>query len=89
MTHQDILTLLLSALDARNQEFLHYQININNCTLAIAKIDADYQGNEDLAAFRADLESRLEEEKRQQLRCKIIRDVIADQLQDLQPTEAE
>ena len=81
--HTDIL---LSALDARNQEFLHYQINIDNYTLAIAKINADYSDDEDLAAFRADLESRLEEEKRQQLRCKVIRDVIAAQLAELEAT---
>lgn len=78
--------LLATALEGRDQELLHYQINIDNYTLAITRINADYPDNEDLAAFRADLEARLEEEKRQQLRCRIIRDVIADQLADLQPT---
>lgn len=86
MTRTDILS---SALEGRDAELLGYQINIDNYTLAIAKINTDYPDNEDLAAFRADLESRLEEEKRQQLRCKVIRDVIAAQLAELQPTEAE
>lgn len=77
MTRAEILS---SALKGRNADLLGYQINIDNYTLAIAKINADYPDNEDLAVFRDDLQARLEEEKRQQLRCRIIRDVIADQL---------
>jgi hypothetical protein len=72
--------ILSSALEGRDAELLGYQVNIDNYTLAIAKIEADYPENEDLAAFRDDLQARLIEEKRQQLRCRIIRDVIADQL---------
>ena len=73
-------TILASALEARNAEVLGYQINIDNYSLAITKIDTNYTGNEDMLAFRAELAERLAEEKRQQLRCIIIRDVIADQL---------
>jgi hypothetical protein len=78
-------SILSSALEGRDAELLGYQINIDNYTLAIAKIEADYPDNEDLAAFRDDLQARLIEEKRQQLRCQIIRDVIADQLSELEP----
>ena len=76
--------ILQSALAAREADVLGYQINIDNYNLAIAKINAEHQGNEDLAAFREELQQRLAEEKRQQLRTIIIRDVIADQLS---PTE--
>lgn len=72
--------ILQSALEGRNADVLSYQINIDNYTLAIAKIDAEHQGNDDIAAFREELQQRLAEEKRQQLRTIIIRDVIADQL---------
>ena len=74
------LDILAPALEGRDQELLGYQINIDNYILAIAKINADYADNEDLIAFRDELQGRLNEELRQQLRSKIIRDVIADQL---------
>jgi hypothetical protein len=77
MNKQSILT---AALEGRDQELLTYQINIDNYTLAIAKIQAEHPDNTDLAAFQAELQDRLAEELRQQLRCRIIRDVIADQL---------
>lgn len=79
MTRTDILT---QALEGRDSELLGYQINIDNYRLAIAKIQAEHPENEDLAAFREELEIRLAEELRQQLRARIIRDVIADQLQE-------
>lgn len=85
MTRTEILS---SALEGRDAELLGYQINIDNYTLAIAEIEQNYPNNEDLAAFKAELEQRLAEEQRQQLRCKVIRDVIAAQLQELQPIEA-
>lgn len=72
--------ILQSALAARQADVLGYQINIDNYSLAIAKIDAEHRDNKDLAAFRKELQERLAEEKRQQLRTSIIRDVIADQL---------
>jgi FKBP-type peptidyl-prolyl cis-trans isomerase (trigger factor) len=84
------LSILLPALEGRDQELLTYQINIDNYRLAIAKINADHADNDDLLAFRDDLQSRLDEELRQQARARIIRDVIAEQVADaeLQATEA-
>jgi hypothetical protein len=82
------LSILTPALEGRDQELLSYQINIDNYVLAIAKINAKYAGNDDLLAFRDELQSRLDEERRQQLRSSIIRDVIADQVAQLTP-EAE
>lgn len=83
MTRTEILS---PALEGRDQELLGYQINIDNYTLAIAEIEQNYPDNEDLAVFKAELQERLAEEKRQQLRCKIIRDVIAAQLAELEAT---
>lgn len=77
MTREQILK---DALVARDQELLGYQINIDNYRLAIEKIKSDHPGNEDLRLFSEDIQRRLEEESRQQLRCKIIRDVIAAQV---------
>jgi hypothetical protein len=82
------LSILLPALEGRDQELLTYQINIDNYRLAIAKINADHADNDDLLAFRDDLQARLNEELRQQARARIIRDVIAEQVAELQATEA-
>ena len=82
------LSILTPALQGRDQELLGYQINIDNYILAIAKINADYPDNDDLLAFRDELQARLDEERRQQLRSRVIRDVIADQVAQLTP-EAE
>jgi FKBP-type peptidyl-prolyl cis-trans isomerase (trigger factor) len=78
------LSILLPALEGRDQELLTYQINIDNYRLAIAKINADHADNDDLLAFRDDLQARLNEELRQQARARIIRDVIAEQVAELQ-----
>jgi hypothetical protein len=81
------LSILTPALEGRDQELLTYQINIDNYRLAIAKINADYAGNDDLLAFRDELQARLDEERRQQLRARIIRDVIAEQVAELSTQE--
>ena len=77
------LPILTPALEGRNQELLNYQINIDNYVRAIARINADYADNEDLLAFRDELQTRLDQERRQQLRSQIIRDVIAEQVAQL------
>jgi hypothetical protein len=77
------LPILAPALEGRDQELLGYQINIDNYVLAIARINAVYADNEDLLAFRDELQTRLDQERRQQLRSQIIRDVIADQVAQL------
>lgn len=82
------LSILSPALEGRDQELLGYQINIDNYRLAIAKIDAEHADNTDLLAFRDELQTRLDEELRQQARARIIRDVIAEQVAELQATEA-
>lgn len=78
--------ILSQALEARDAELLGYQINIDNYALAITEIDQRYPDNDDLAIFAVELQERLDEERRQQLRCRVIRDVIAAQLTDLEAT---
>jgi hypothetical protein len=75
--------ILQSALDARNDEFLGYQVNIDNYTRAIDKINAEHQNNPAMIEFRDRLTDMLESHKIEQLKSMIIRDVIADQLNEM------
>lgn len=81
MTRTEILQ---SALTARNEEILGYQINIDNYTRAIAKINNEYHDKPAMQEFKANLEANLDSSITEQLKAKIIRDVIADQLQELE-----
>ena len=84
MTIMKKLETLQSALDARNDELLHYQINIDNYTRAIDKINAEHQNNPAMIEFRDRLADMLESHKTEQLKSMIIRDVIADQLNEME-----
>lgn len=86
MNRQEVLA---SALAVRNDEILTYQINIDNYSLAIDKINANHSDDSNLLAFRDELQVRLEHEQFQQARARIIRDVIADQLAELQTVKTE
>lgn len=74
------LETLQSALEARNDEILGYQINIDNFSRAINKINAEHADNPAMIEFRDRLDEMLESNKTEQLKAIIIRDVIADQL---------
>lgn len=76
--------ILQSALAGRHQEILEYQINIDNYARAIAKIDADYADRLDLADFREHLQSLLTSSRLEQTKSIIIRDVITEQLNELE-----
>ena len=78
------LETLQSALTAREDEILGYQINIDNYTRAIDKINAAYADNSAMVEFRDRLADMLEQHKTEQLKAIIIRDVIADQLTELE-----
>ena len=80
----DKKSTLLSALESREQEIFHYQIDIDNFKRAIDKIDTIYAENESLSDFREHLCNLLQANKREQLKGIIIRDVIADQLNELE-----
>jgi hypothetical protein len=78
------LQTLQSALDAREDEILGYQINIDNYIRAIAKIEAEHTDKPAMIEFRDRLLEMLEGHKTEQLKAIIIRDVIADQLAELE-----
>tara|TARA_R100000278_G_scaffold84433_1_gene64632 strand:+ start:1216 stop:1467 length:252 start_codon:yes stop_codon:yes gene_type:complete len=80
------LETLNSALTAREDEILNYQINIDNYVRAIAKIEAEHAGKPGMSEFSANLSNLLESSKTEQLKAIIIRDVIADQLAELEPS---
>lgn len=78
------LETLKAALDGRNDEILHYQINIDNYERAIAKINAEHADKPAIVEFRDQLVNLLESSKTEQLKSIIIRDVIADQITELE-----
>ena len=74
--------ILLPALTARQQEVVHYQINIDNYTLALAEIRKLPQAEQDeLSAFAEQLGSLLASEKLEQKKARIMLAVIQQQLE--------
>lgn len=80
MTKKEIL---LEALGIRDKEILGYQINIDNFERAISKISELFPGDERMASFAAELESRLDSEKFEQQKSLILHSVIKDQLNEM------
>lgn len=78
------LETLKSNLVSRNTEVENYQINIDNFDRAIAKINADYSDNTDMIEFRDHISNILKSNKKEQLKAIIIRDVIAEQISELE-----
>lgn len=76
--------ILQSALSQRNDEIFNYQINIDNYQRAIEKIQTEYKDNQKLDSFLNNLNDLLESSKLEQLKSIIIRDVIQDQLNELE-----
>lgn len=80
----DKLELLKAALQGRNDEILNYQINIDNYERAIARINAEHADKPAIIEFRDHLLNLLDSSKTEQLKSIIIRDVIADQVTELE-----
>lgn len=78
------LETLQSALCTREDEILEYQINIDNYTRAIAKINSEHADNPAMIEFRDRLSDLLSSSKTEQLKAIIIRDVIAEQVTELE-----
>ena len=72
------LEILKPALEARENDLLGYQINIDNYTLAIAKMEAE--NDPELLDFCKNLKELLRTEKLEQKKTKVIYDVIKQQL---------
>tara|TARA_R100001510_G_scaffold34554_1_gene31050 strand:+ start:861 stop:1112 length:252 start_codon:yes stop_codon:yes gene_type:complete len=78
------LETLKSALGPRNDEIFTYQINIDNYTRAIDKINNEHSSSPAMIEFRDSLADMLQSSKTEQLKAIIIRDVIADQIAELE-----
>jgi len=77
--------ILLTSKDERVMEVLYYQINIDNFRLAIEHIDAMPSADQfTLAGFRADLSTRLETEKLEQMKAQVMLDVIKRQIDEVE-----
>lgn len=77
-TRKDILA---AALHAREQEVMHYQINIDNYRLALAEIaDLPLDERTELESFAAQLSGLLASEALEQKKAQIMLAVIRKQL---------
>ena len=84
MSNKKKIETLQSALEGRNSEIEEYQINIENYTRAIKKINAEHGDNQPILEFRDNLSNLLESHKIEQLKSIIIRDVIAEQINEME-----
>lgn len=76
-------TILTTNVEMRDKEIADYQINIDNYVRAIAKIEADSSADEDMLTFKETLQQHLKDSRREQMKAKLIRDVMVDQLAEL------
>ena len=73
--------ILQTNLDARKQEVMHYQINIDNYTLALANIAAmAADERSELLVFADQLTGLLASERMEQKKAKVMLEVLRQQL---------
>jgi hypothetical protein len=78
-----IKKILAVNLEARKEEVIHYQINIDNYTLALAKISTmNSADREELSGFVDQLTGLLASEQLEQKKAKIMLAVLKQQLED-------
>jgi hypothetical protein len=77
------LEVLRAAADGRRAEVMNYQINIDNFRLAIAKIGAEHADKPEIVAFADQLRSLLASSEIEQLKERIMLEVIEQQLEGL------
>lgn len=74
--------ILKSSLDARIQEVMHYQINIDNYRIALEKIgNLPDDERADLSGFTEQLRTLLSSEKMEQKKAQIMLSVIQQQVE--------
>ena len=79
-TREEILAINL---EAREQEVMHYQINIDNYTLALNNIDAmNTADRHELSGFVDQLTGLLASERLEQKKAKVMLAVLKQQLGD-------
>jgi len=77
-TRQEILEM---SLDARIQEVMHYQINIDNYTIALNEISKKSQADQaELSEFLGQLRGLLASEKLEQKKAEIMLAVLQQQV---------
>lgn len=77
-TREEILAL---SLEAREQEVMHYQINIDNYTIALRKIgEMPPQEQAELSGFADQLRTLLASEKLEQKKAMVMLDVVKEQV---------
>jgi phytoene/squalene synthetase len=80
MENQTREEILAASLDARVQEVMHYQINIDNYTLALAEIEnLPEQDRDELKVFANQLQTLLASEIQEQKKANIMLAVIRKQ----------
>lgn len=73
--------VLVTALEGRRQEVMHYQINIDNYTLALDEISKlSVEERAELSGFADQLRTLLTSEKLEQKKSKIMLSVIEKQV---------
>jgi|TARA_B100000035_G_scaffold314362_1_gene330428 predicted DNA-binding protein len=82
----DKLTTLKAAINARHEEIFDYQINIDNYLRALEKIRVEHADKPGMNEFAENLSKLHDSCKTEQLKAIIIRDVIADQIAELEAT---
>lgn len=79
LTREEILEM---SLKAREQEVMHYQINIDNYTIALEEIDSlPPQERAEMSSFATQLAELLASEKLEQKKAKIMLAVVKKQIQ--------
>jgi hypothetical protein len=71
-------------IEFRVSEIQEYQFNIDNFKRAILKIDTEYASNQDMLEFKKHLQTLLTDNQREQLKSIIMRDVLIDQIAELE-----
>lgn len=71
-------------IEFRVSEIQEYQFNIDNFKRAILKIDTEYASNQDMLEFKKHLQTLLADNQREQLKSIIMRDVLIDQIAELE-----
>jgi hypothetical protein len=76
------LEMLKKSVENRRMEVMNYQINIDNFTLAIAKIESEHSDKQYMLDFSAHLSDLLQSSIVEQAKEKLMMEVIEQQLQD-------
>ena len=78
---KDRMDILFAAAQGRRASVMDYQINIDNFSLAIEKINAEHADNPAMLEFAEQLRGLLESSLTEQLKERIMLEVIEQQLE--------